>query len=112
MTRDIAVRRVLAALVLTASLAGPLAARAASGSESDPPEPTHAVVPLYFDSLRVSSDFRRASAPAHSRQSGFRERNLALLRYDTPLRIGESDVLFKLRAPGSKRSIVTFEFRF
>jgi hypothetical protein len=37
---------------------------------------------------------------------------LRFLRYSTPLRFGEVDVLFKFRAPGKKQSIMTFELRF
>jgi len=44
--------------------------------------------------------------------SSFRERDEAVLGYDTPVRLGASDLLFKLRAPGRRRSIVTFEVIF
>jgi len=43
---------------------------------------------------------------------GFSERKLAVLSYDTPLRMGSNDVMFKLRAPGDRRSIVTFKLEF
>jgi len=43
---------------------------------------------------------------------GFSERKLAVLSYDTPLRVGSNAMMFKLRAPGDRRSIVTFKLEF
>ena len=46
------------------------------------------------------------------RLSGFRNRSLSVLKYDTPLQFGQNDLIFKFRAPGARRTIVHFEFLF
>jgi len=45
-----------------------------------------------------------------SRPSRYRPVKIRLLHYSAPLRFGESDLIFKFRAPGNKRSIATIEF--
>jgi hypothetical protein len=57
---------------------------------------------------RLLSDHREPV----SRTRRFRPAKLRVLYYTAPLRVGESDLIFKLRAPGKKRSIVTLEFLF
>ena len=67
---------------------------------------------LHFPGLRIQST--PVSMPPESAEpaSAFRERDSVVLGYEAPLRLGESDLLFKLRAPGKRRSIVTFEVVF
>ena len=49
---------------------------------------------------------------ANSFNQSFNARVVDLLEYDTPVRVGQSDMIFKLRAPGSDNDIVTFELIF
>jgi hypothetical protein len=71
------------------------------------------LLPESSPAWRVEIDSRAlAEAGEDLVVSAFRERDEVLLGYDTPLRLGESDLLFKLRAPGKRRSILTLEVIF
>lgn len=111
-----AVNRISRGLVGALLLAGLSAGQAGAVT---PPEPTtHYLAPPVVYPLTVpdvsqfqptftGSDYRPGP-----RLSGFRSRSISLLKYDTPLQLGQNDLIFKFRAPGARRTIVHFEFIF
>jgi hypothetical protein len=68
---------------------------------------------LYFTQpLRVAPPTLLSSFKPNPRVTGFRSRNIALLRYSTPFQLGQNDLVFNFRAPGSRQSFFTCEFKF
>lgn len=58
-------------------------------------------------------DLRRSSlAEARFVHFGFRNRQIKVIHYATPLRVAQNDMTLKLDAPGAGRAIVSFELEF
>ncbi len=115
MVRGTAARRRWVGLVASVVLLAPIPAAAGDADETQESVEVARSLSREMGRLldsRLALHVSELESSQPARRSGFRERNVALFRYDTPLRILESDVLFKLRAPGAKRSIVTLELLF
>ena len=55
--------------------------------------------------------FERDTAPKAKRK-GFKVRKISILNYKQKLRMGNNDMVLRVRAPGKKKSIVTMELYF
>jgi hypothetical protein len=79
-------------------------------------ETTH--VPSHLDLSKFPAQYRDDSravehdvAPAPKRKF-YKVRKVAILRYKQPLRVGNNEMLLKVRAPGSRKSFVSMELVF
>jgi hypothetical protein len=105
--------RILAAAAMLLSICTANPGFAAGGFEE--PSTAGSERPFYmrYDESRATSQaLPLASAPPAAQASAFRPRMIALLYYDTPVKVLERDMLVKFRAPGRRRAIATVEFVF
>ena len=104
-------------IVLIAIAMAPGAALAVTPPDADAPQARIGFETSWYLYARphhqpqsFSALLRGGDVPTPS--SRFRRPKIRLLHYSAPLRFGESDLIFKFRAPGKKRSIATIEFLF